>query len=343
MIIKKYKQFIFEKMGIPDNIVESGEELYEYYLELLIKYKRNIAIGNSFSLGKMDVKVGELSFRIKLNVVIGSSNKILIDGGAITMISTGVDSGTILYEYDKRKSEFDLTINYGMEYGDSVDEFIDFNRSKSTILKSIFTHELKHLYDLYIKGKSDIERFTDYSFSKTFDFNLTEVKKFIFNVYYTNGMEDLVRTSEVFAMIRADKVTKPEFYTYLKGLNIYKRLKLCRDYSYSEMRAGLLEERDMLLNVLEYNSLEYDKDNDDDIIDKFMVLLTDEIKLNLSRQYSKISNQTGMWDINRSNKYYSKLNDNIIERTIKNVNRTADRTLKRISKLYDMCSDLEEL
>lgn len=357
MFVKKYKQFINEKMGVPDGIIESGEKLHQYIIDILSKNPEEEMLRYAheqikMSLGKINIKIDDMSFDINLSLapeVVGMGGSWFFNGAVVSIPSTSTSPGAYLYEYDNKKLEYDITIRLGAGlYTQSITanmviEFMTKHKSKFT---STLSHELKHLYDLFKRGKVSIKKLGEYSLRGLERYSnvakIPTIRAYLHKLYYTNEAEGLVRTTEISSMIKSDKITKPEFYAYLTGTQIYKELVACRDYTFDQFKTDLMKDDYHMGMVLDEYNIEYDKEDKEDMVSHILEILSDAVKNKLDTAHidlsiiTKLSNKDG-GIIDRKHK------SNFIERSFKTINGNANKIINKISKLYDLCEDVEKI
>ena len=363
-MIKKYSIFINERLGVPEGNIESAEILYNFILDKL-KEKGDSIISKddvvtpreSIPLGSIpSIKIGNLEFKnidISINPVFNKEEFIIL---GMSVEITHSDFKKTYLTYDKENIyDIYIMVSYAVvenktKYSDIYNDFINDKSKKIGPL----SHELKHIYDKYMIGK---EMFGDISSYSTFSkrrFGIDSIDKFIYLLYLTSKTESLVRSSEIAAQIKSFDVSKDEFKEFLEETSLYKQIKMAKSFSFDKMKNDLYQETDKIRLRLKENEIEA-PENDDDLVD-FILELTYRNIIGGS-----IETLADIMDINNPirimlnliekeekdyfNKYIKKTTfknkEKYFEYCQKMINFEANKVLKKISKLYDMCKDKE--
>ena len=109
------------------------------------------------------------------------------------------------------------------------------------MLVSSFSHEIKHVFD----STKEVSKFSDradYSAYTSTAFGIPAINDFLYYLYNVHRIENLVRPSEVAAIIKKKGIKKKDFVKFLDQNQTVKKLKKIRDWSYEGMKKQLLQE-----------------------------------------------------------------------------------------------------
>lgn len=272
------KKRINEALGVPENIIESAINLYDYIFAYVSSLK-NIAsedkyqiqiIGN-FRISDMNLRKINLTIELHTNNI---DNFILIGMG---QSSKNVINSLFQMEARIKKDETDLIIDLASPEKFEDEELIDFLSKNKKYLTSIIAHELKHAYDAFKKNTYNLLKKVEYNVYSDSNFGgLKPLSEFLFNSYYIHHIENLVRPTELAAQIQLDKITPMEFKKFFLENKIFQTLKGIKDFSYEQLKNDLMNYEskiDDLLNHIgeRYESLEEKVDR---ILELFYINLT---------------------------------------------------------------------
>ena len=364
MIIKKYSEFIVEKMGVPRNIVESATKLYELIIEQFIKIDSEHDLGTIASV--MPNQTIEFKLKIPIKIVISDLEFSTVDFNIsvylnpkyknVDVISWGVSvnptsHGDYRIIHDKSLVEsLNLFVNFISDSSNKISDIVTYLKSERSKTIGILSHELKHVYDKYMIGYELLADIVDY---QTFASNRTgfdEIDKFIYLLYVVSHTENLVRPSEIAGQIQSSDITKSEFKEFLEGNRLYKELLEIKYWSYNKLKSDLMkdiktirsrfdgisetETNQDIINVVLRSSYE-------SIVDKSSDIMIDILDLDngIKILMGKIKKE----DIDFYNSYISKRifknKDEFFLFWEKKLNFEGEKMIKKIAKLYDMCKD----
>jgi hypothetical protein len=361
-MIKSYVSFINERLGIPDGIIENAQNLFDLIIKRLDEIDDKIInkhedIEFEFPLDKIDINFG--NFKVK-NVDIGFNFYTSKEDFEILSMSvfTGFTSEEKYYlKYEKGKRSKDnskINIVYVIKAGET--KFSDIKehllKDKSKNIGSL-AHELKHMYDKYMFGKNWFHEMADYSIFSDSRFRISPMDKFIYLLYLTTQIENLVRSTEIGAEIVELGITKSEFKTFLENTRFYPNIKMAKEFTYKEMKSELYDHIDSIKEAFDREDIYYKNDNDS-IVEQFIELIY--ININ-SGSIDRLKRMLGIADffgteiptkgVTSDDDY---LKRNIKKKKFQNkekfydywekyINFTSDKVFKKVSKLYDMCKD----
>lgn len=361
MNIKKYQQFIIERLGVPDNIVQSAEALYNSIYSELSKFSDVNPFGQISSGQNAPIEIAlELPVEIivsdmKIDTVQLTINIHLNDKyKELDVASWGVlIPGHELKDYKVVHDVIDtinLRVNFVSDSSNNFSDVLDYLNQERNRTISILSHELKHVYDKYKLGSELLTDIIDYqSWSKT-STGFVQLDTFFYYLYVISQSENLVRPSEIAGLLQTSDITKSEFKEFLESTKIYKELISIKRWSYSELKQDLLDNIDMIRNQF-YTIPESESDEDvvnvvlklsvQSLLQKSSEIIEDILDLNnpIKIMLGKIEEA----DVDFYNDYFRKRvfenPDQFFAFWEKKINFEANKVLKKISKLFDMCKD----
>lgn len=359
-------QLATEALGVPNNLIEVSEQVYEEVMYQLSKItdqrltsKHKINVAGPFTVG--DVNFSEINVTIDIQPI--RSNKAIMLGGAYSF-QAGVDQAK---DYKRLvyapTSTANILINIGLPEDiikdgtwETVADFVA-GPGRKTIMSTL-AHELKHAHDqtkLSDKGEKIANRL---KYSRSTDpTGLGPVDEFNYYIYYTYFLENLVRPSEFALDLKYKGVTKKGFLRALKSSEIYKNLKRAQSYSYDEMVQKLLKNTSKIRKAYEEGGVDLSNKTDEQLIDdllraSYKQKLMDSVRtyanhisrnvgemmellLGPSKGKSKINKEKKdafeevAAEINRYDNY-----EDFYRNEEKKIKREADKVLRRLAKLY---------
>jgi hypothetical protein len=369
----------FEKLGVPNNITETGEIIYNNIINKLKKRAKN---NNSILDKEQDIefdildnfKISDYSFskietiitfkyaELKTLQIYAYGFNFPVESINPRQLKFAGNTNTINLNIDVAIPEDNLQPNPYQKHKNNtyITDLIKYLKSNSDNIISSITHELAHAYNKYKKPTETITDRNDYQTVKEIRMNIDPIDKFLHILYYISDIENIVRPSEVAADIIRKNITKDQFYNYLKTNEVYQKLIKAKYFSYEQLKKDLLENiKDV--NIFIFNHLEIFQNN----IPKNN---TEKIKLILQTFYSsiinlKIKNIIASLGLDHPfapmflpdfeerviihNKYARKITkqkdyDKFFDFEEKRINFAADKMIRKISKLYDMAKDTDE-
>lgn len=378
MGVLSYKKWfrLNEKMGVPDGIEDAAEQIYnstiitlssdriqEYlndYIDLSKRPTYNIPIPNvsygdeTISIVKHIIEfhdhIDQKPAISSLSVTGGGS---LIQGSFTKMKNISKDLVEVYTHvaFDFRKYRTHDVVNYlKFEY-------------KTEYISSI-SHELMHEYDNRKRKTTTFKDRAKYDTESNFRAGVKQIDDFLHKMYYMNGIESVVRPSQVFTKLKKDGVTKSGFLKAIRNDNTWKSLEDARDFSVNSMIDSIVNDdismdriREIFDNIDGWDLVKGSNDNNYEIVDAMLKLVFINI-VNMNQEHidnsirtvishdplmSKLTADSGF------NKEYSRMMKDLVKYKedhmgyYKNVERyfktESNKVMRRISKLYDMLPD----
>jgi hypothetical protein len=385
--MKRIKSFrMYERLGVPEGNVELGIDLYDYIVGEFNKTPNKVL----YSEGKIDqnndLPMEEVSLTLKGDYEISGlpvkeiriDLKILSYEGAgesehskgdFSLINANVTAGEEFSPgfVNKREKIETITIRAtfvseagkDLTYGDFAKYLVE----DEEMIVSTFSHEIKHVFDS-AKRATKFSDLADYSSFQSTKFDIPAINDFLFYLYNAHKTEDLVRPSEIAAIIKKKGIKKKDFVNFLDQNHTVKKIKRIRDWSYEGMKKQLLEEIDIIKERLTDSGIPV-PETDEETVDLILKLLHTNIQRNsisafkglyreIEREIDPFSFLNALFGGKPTPSEYQKEIDDFIKSKSysdynkffldqeKNIKTTADKTIRKLSKLYDL-AESEEL
>jgi hypothetical protein len=187
------------------------------------------------------------------------------------------------------------------------------------------------------------------SFAKT-STGFEELDLFFYYLYLTSQEENLVRPSEIAGQIISSGITKSEFKNFLEETKVYTNMIKIRNWSYRGLKDNLKN------NIENIRKMFYDipdSESDEEVIDIVLRIAYNELMskssdiieefLDLNNAAKLLTGKIKKEDIDFYNEYLKsksfKSYDDFFNYWEKKLKFEANKVIKKISKLYDMCKD----
>lgn len=385
--MKRIKSFrIYERLGVPEGNVELGIDLYDFIVGEFNKTPNKVL----FSEGKKDsgndlpmeqltltltgdykisgLTVNEISVDLKILGYEGVGEDAEQSKGDFSLINANVTAGEEFSPgfVSKREKIETITIratfigepNKSLTYGD----FAKYLAADEDLMVSTFSHEIKHVFDS-AKRATKFSDLADYSSFQSTKFDIPAINDFIFYLYNVHAAEDLVRPSEIAAVIKKKGIKKKDFVNFLDQNQVVKKLKRIRDWSYEGMKKHLLQEIDIIKERLVDSGIPV-PETDEKTVDLILSILYKNIQRNsisafkglyrsIEREKDPFSFLASLFGRPTDSEFQKEIDDFIKSKTYsdynkffldqeRNIKTTADKTIRKIAKLYDL-AESEEL
>jgi len=372
MIIKKYVDFINEKMGVPDNIITSATNLYNLILSDFEKRSEDdTTISDMISNGFDDkyqinlpitIEVSDLKFN-SVELQVGLLLAMTLEKDKVDVISWGVSNMPDRQEkyklyYDKTLiDKIDMRVNFAISNDAKFSDICDYLIKDRSHTIGVLSHELKHVYDKYMFGKSFLEDIVDYQTWSNTRTGFGAIDEFIYYLYVISKTESLVRPTEIAGELVTSDITKSDFKEFLQQNSTYKNLITIKNFTYDGLKKELLKDIEKVRSLFSDLTDETDEEVVESALDvtyRMMVGESAEKMADILRlgdpQLQKMRDLEmkilGMCkDTEFFKKYVSKRIFNNTDEFFlyweKKLNFEANKVIKKIIKLYDMCKDEE--
>lgn len=366
----------FEKLGVPDNILEVANKLYDKIFNDL-KTNQFIVRNSSNENGdkckfflsfKIADKIADLKldrFKIIVEVDIIDINRVKdnkFKSGDIVYSGMTIPSSCEPDIMNNKLRNVDVGDNslteiiirlYSIENKPNQYNILAFLLSKKNKIVTSLAHELKHRYDVSKKLDSTIKSRIEYSSYGRNNIDLAAIKKFYHYFYYITAIENLVRPTEVYSDIKFNNIKKSDFKEFLNNNYTYTQLKAINKYSLNEFKNDLKDEMYAVVKILKDNMPDEKFANDEERIERIMEVAYIQLCNSQISDYHKFLMESGFEKMfglssdkermfNEMSKKITKYENNIsgfFADSIKMFKFASDKMIKKISKLYDMAND----
>lgn len=373
IISESQLKYINEALGIPDNILDAAELIYDKITQDIktIKYKEDD--GYEFE-NNVDITLGHKK-KIKIDkfVLKIDIENLLKDGSKPEIISMGMGQtfmfdSDILMKITKPSTNAQLHITFAVaDDWEPKDLYNAFIHNKGESISSI-AHELKHKYDKQSKKTDLIGKDAEYQATQQYgSFGIPAIDNvFMRYLYYINATESLVRPVEVGSELRSGNISKSQFMDFLNNNRVYKELKEIADYSYEKLVDSLISQMGRVEALLDHADIDYEDMSDEEKINEifgivYATLVNTKMSIfvdmttnrrdefiNMLRQFMGVDeNEDKIEKVRR--KFFNYLvkfqkdPTQFFKSEIDNFNYFARKMLKKISKLYALAKDDEEV
>jgi hypothetical protein len=378
LITENQLRLITEALGVPDTILDAAEQVFDSVAQDIksIRTKKDEYTfrGNvGIQLGdKKKIDIDDYELIVNVTHPDGYDEEPQI--ASMGMAQSFNFDRNIMMKRVRQSSTAEIEIDYVVpENWDPSDLYVTLMKSKTKHLASI-AHELKHKYDKQSKEIDLIGREALYhSTMKVGRSGIPAVDSgFMRALYFVSIAENLVRPVEIASVMKSKNITKSQFKDFLMKTNVYRELQDIKNYTFedfiNELRNHQMDRVDALLNHLNIDGVE--NMSEDEKIKKVLEVIYATLtntRLDIFQEMTSIERDSLMdmfkglfgQDLMKDdpqqkrleqvrNKFYNyaaKYKDNptkFFEDEFENFNYTANKVLKRLSKLYALAQDDEQ-
>jgi len=286
---KQIKKILREAVGVPEGIHDSAVKLMK---ELSVNldnfkhigdtmYKLELVFEDPLKIGQMNLE--NMDIIIDLHPQSFDLDKVELMGLAVPQQHSGKP------EIQKKKPTIKLELdkdNLFILFNFAIDDDLDFSdvenwfKDKSNIddITSVISHELKHIYDTFVKPRESVKSRVNYSIQSRIAQGAIPVcddlKEMFFLMYFVDNIENLVRPTEIYSYMMTKGITKEGFLNQLKSTDTYKHLHNAMFFSKQNLRNDLLDDMDCINGVLDsIQSQDFSDLTDEEKVDEFMELI----------------------------------------------------------------------
>ena len=353
-------QGLEEALGIPNNVVEEAQRVYEELLEMSKTCQNNSELYKHPCID-FNLQIKDQTFR---NIVLYLSfNR--------TDEKTGIHNASSIFGYELSLSTRRIKIIDGdvvvlflvcnLPKGEDQRKLEDYLKKHKDHVVSIISHELHHYFSSRLQKSVKFEQTAFYSAISKVRIGVPTIDRFIESLYLTTAAESLVLPSEVFAKIKLNNITKSQFFDFFQSHEILKRLRSASLLSFEDFIDDLKKEEESLDRfLLKYVDIaEMTAEEKINQALKIAVKLLIKEKSDYYAKYYELASKSAI-DQNGLQTTFDKKD---LEETLKNirsdlrkyagreiqffsdylkiVNVKASKTLKKIGKLYALCEEDE--
>jgi hypothetical protein len=227
----------------------------------------------------------------------------------------------------------------------------------------MLAHEIMHKYDHFKKPERYLGHNATYNAVQSIGIKgVDPINKFTHLLYYVHQTEEITRSSQFYSLLKNNHITKEKFKQFFNESDMIEKLRECRDYTLAKLVSELheyiepindfLEEvKDRVGEPIDLNGTDIYKIN---LVLKFTFMMLINAKLEIFHNILKSSinpfalmfgkepfeadmmeKQKFMDDFIKQARKYKNYKD-FFGNEIKMLNFAGDKTIKKLSKLYDM-------
>lgn len=375
-LIKTVSQIIKEAAGVPSGIYEAADSIFNSIVTKLSKldqddylidiYDKSFIVLGNFKIA--DIELKKIKYVFKFD---GSSDTINVSSASVStdkefdveyMTYKNIDLTTIL--------KFFITSPENAKVSDLLSYF---KKNDANNVATI-AHELMHVFSYTKKPKEKLGKHAEYKLLEVSFTRIRSVMQFLWGYYYVSDAENTVRPTDLYSQLMKQGVKKKEFYDSFVNNDLFKELKAIKDFTYQKLYEDVSQNMDIVRNFLVAGGVSVEGLNETQIVNLFFMcfratLISTRIEnlksfqslsnplfdsnLSLDEQISSLSEfekkaeavvQSYAKKIS-SNKRYTEemgstnteqLNEEYFGNEIKKMNFLADKTIRKVSKVYSL-------
>lgn len=367
---KIVKRILTEKMGVPDNITQTGVQIYDALIHQLNSREYDesdgdyeITIDNIFKIG--DYEFDEVLITLRTGEHIDPTSEPKLASCTVALPNIPGKKFFIKGNVDLSTVRIMMIFAVGKEW--NLDSIINAMINDRPNILSVLTHELKHAYDKFIQPTHSFHSRSSYESAQQMKFKgIDPINEFFFFLYYIHEIESSVRSSEFYADLKANNITKKDFKDFFNKSRMIENLKNIKNFKFSDLVAKL---HNHIPDIEEFFTYVEDKgqiiqrgDTDDEKVNNFLNLIfrytingrintySDILKHSIDPFRMMFAQMTNHPDEEIENK--EKMVEEFAKRAQKYknyqdffgneqkiINFAADKLIRKLSKLYDMAQN----
>jgi len=379
IITESQLRLITEALGVPENILDAADMLYDV-VENDIRSIDDIQDRYNFK-GKIDFELGDKKkIRIdsyELNVKIEEMED---EEGVLDIISMGMGGRfgfdrDVYLKINEPSTILNLDITFAVGDNWKPEGLIAKMEEERDENVSALAHEIKHKYDKQAKEYSRMGPDAVYQATQQKgNFAIPAIDRVFYRfMYYIHAIENLVRPTEVAYSMKRKNITKSQFKDFLEDNRVYKELLRIKNYTFDNFIQDLKQQEDRLDALLEHIGEDPSDMSIDEKINKVLELVYIDLVNNRMDLFMQMTqgpmddfltfgaqlgmippgSEEKMKQLQKTNEIrrkflsrtmrYEKNPTKFFEDEFEEFNYIANKMLKKISKLYAMAKDDEQV
>jgi len=379
IISENQLRLLNEALGVPENILDAADMLYDV-VEQDIKSIDSIQDEYKFD-GIIEFELGDKK-KIKIDSyeLVVNIEEMEDEEGVLDIIQMGMGgrfgfSRETFMKEAQPSTTLELTITFAVGENWEPEGLIQKMEEERDEHVSSLAHEIKHKYDKQAKKNALIGLDAEYQATQqrgTFGIPAID-RNFYRNMYYIHAIENLVRPTEVAYSMKRKNITKSQFKDFLENNRVYKELVQIKNFTFDDFISLLKEQEERLDKLIEYVGENPSNMTIDEKINKvleivYIDLVNNRMELFITMtehsydDFLKFGLQLGLLPdgakeklegLHKTNQIrqkflsqttkYEKNPTKFFEVEFEKFNYVANKMLKKISKLYDMAKDDEQV
>lgn len=377
IITENQLKFINEALGVPENILDAADMLYDI-VERDIKSIDRIQDRYEFD-GDIEFELGDKkkvmidSYELKVNI-----EEMEDQEGVLDIISMGM-GGSFGFNRDVYMKEtepsttLELTITFAVGENWEPEGLIKKMEEERDEHVSSLAHEIKHKYDKQSKQFGLMGPDAEYQATqRRGNFGIPAIDRIFYRyMYYIHAIENLVRPTEVAYSMKRKNITKSQFKEFLENNRVYRELVEIKNFTFDDFISQLKEQEERLDKLIEHIDEDPSNMTVDEKINRvlevaYIDLVNNRMELftfmteHAMDDFLKFGAQLGMLPpgaeeklkgLEKTNEVrqkfmnyvmkYEKNPTKFFENEIENFQYVANKMIKKISKLFAMAKDDE--
>jgi hypothetical protein len=379
VITESQLRIITEALGVPDNILDAADMLYDI-VERDIKSIRDIQDVYNFD-GEIEFELGDKK-KIKIDsyTLTVKIEEIDDEEGVLDIISMGMEGAfgfnrDVYMKENEPSTILGLTITFAVGENWKPEGLIQKMEEERDEHVASLAHEIKHKYDKQSKQFGLIGQDAEYQATqRRGSFGIPVIDRVFFRyLYYISGIENLVRPTEVAYKLKRKNITKSQFKEFLENNVVYKELVEIKNFTFEDFINQLKESEDRLDVIIDHIGEDPSNMTIDEKINRVLEVAYVDLVNNRMQMFMTMT-EHGMDDMIKFGtqlgilppelegnlegiqktdairqkflKYAMKYEKNptkFFEDEIENFQYVANKMIKKISKLYAMAKDDEQV
>jgi hypothetical protein len=380
IITESQLEFINEALGVPDNILDAAEMLYDivetdigsiYNIEDNYEFDGRI----NFTLGdKKKIKIDSYELKVEIK-------EIEDEEGVLGIVEMGM-GGSFEFNRDVYMKEMEpsttleLVITFAVGENWRPEGLVQKMEEERSEHVASLAHEIKHKYDKQSKKYSLMGPDAVYQATqKRGNFGIPVLDRVFFRyMYYIHGIENLVRPVEVASLMRSKNITKSQFREFIENSRVYKELIQIKNFTFDNFISKLKEQEERLDKLIEHIGEDPSNMSIDEKINRVLEIAYIDLVNNRMELFmgmtahaqddfiklfglhlgiippgfeDKVKGLQKTDEIRQKflsqTMKYEKNPTKFFEDEIENFQYIANRVIKKISKLYSMAKDEEQV
>jgi hypothetical protein len=266
------KTLLQEKLGVPENIIQSSRRYYDDLtneLEKVVKGSNREEQYYFFIKPEEPYKIGDFkTSSIKTTVNITPTNRF----DKVDWTQMQVTTPLVLPQ--GKTSIIDspsVVINIVAPFDFTKEDILDWWGESRAEIISTLSHEFKHLFDEQLKKSEKISDRSSYIATRKMMVNPNSALEYLGHIiYFTHLIESLVRPTEILAYLEENKVSKKDFIKFLTDNSTWKKLKELSEFKIEDFKDNVIQNKKLRLDYEVYKLLGADA-----------ALLTDKQKVDI--------------------------------------------------------------
>ena len=379
IITENQLKFINEALGVPENILDAADMLYDI-VERDIKSIDRIQDRYEFD-GDIEFELGDKkkvmidSYELKVNI-----EEMEDQEGVLDIISMGMGGSfgfnrNVYMKETEPSTTLELTITFAVGENWEPEGIIKKMEEERDEHVSSLAHEIKHKYDKQSKQFGLMGPDAEYQATqRRGNFGIPAIDRIFYRyMYYIHAIENLVRPTEVAYSMKRKNITKSQFKEFLENNRVYRELVEIKNFTFDDFISQLKEQEERLDKLIEH--IDEDPSNmtvDEkinrvlevayiDLVNNRMELFTimtehamdDFLKFGAQLGILPPSAEEKLKGLEKTNEVrqkfmnyvmkYEKNPTKFFENEIENFQYVANKMIKKISKLFAMAKDDDEV